>query len=50
MRSVKVLGDPGHGFGREARRGAMAKRWIPALSHDGNQTETTVTIHVQFDR
>ncbi|HEY0467401.1 MAG TPA: hypothetical protein VGC79_24545, partial [Polyangiaceae bacterium] len=26
--------DPGHGFGREARRCALGKRWAPGLDHD----------------
>jgi periplasmic protein TonB len=50
VKNVDVLTDPGHGFGREARQCAMNKRWAPALSHDGQPIEGTVTIRVRFDR
>jgi protein TonB len=48
--SVEVIADPGHGFGREAWRCAMTKRWSPAFDRAGNPTEGTVTIRVRFDR
>ena len=49
-RRVVVLIDPGHGFGREAQRCALGKRWTPALDHGGTAIEGVVTIHVRFDR
>jgi protein TonB len=45
-----VMADPGHGFGREAQRCAMSKRWNVALDHEGNPIEGTVTVRVRFDR
>jgi protein TonB len=49
-KDVAVQVDPGHGFGREARRCASAKRWTPAQDGDGKPTEATVTVRVHFDR
>jgi protein TonB len=34
--AVRILKDPGYGFGREAKRYAMSLRYAPALDHDGN--------------
>jgi protein TonB len=48
--SILAIGDPGHGFGREAQRCAAAKRWRPALDRDGQPTEGWVTVRVHFDR
>jgi periplasmic protein TonB len=48
--SVTVVGDPGHGFGREARRFALAKRFLPALDHDGNPITATKVFKVHFQR
>jgi protein TonB len=49
--SVRVLSDPGHGFGREARRCAMNKRYATALDHDGTAIPgTTKAFRVHFQR
>lgn len=49
--SVRVLSDPGNGFGREARRCAMNKRYSTALDHDGNAIAgTTKAFRVHFSR
>ena len=47
---VLVLRDPGHGFGREARRCALEKHFEPALDHAGIPIEGKVTLNVHFDR
>lgn len=47
---VLVLRDPGHGFGREARRCALDKHFEPALDHAGIPMEGKVTLNVHFDR
>lgn len=48
--SATVVQDPGHGFGREARKCAMRKRYVPALDVDGRPTTCTKTVRVNFDR
>jgi len=48
--SVRVLADPGNGFGREARRCAMAKRYQVALDHDGSPTACAFKVRVHFGR
>lgn len=49
--SVTVVQDPGHGFGREARKCAMRKRYTTALDVDGNpMAGTTKPFRVRFDR
>lgn len=49
--NVTVLQDPGHGFGREARRCAMRKTYSHALDPDGNPIAgTTKPFRVSFDR
>jgi protein TonB len=49
--AVRVLGDPGNGFGREARRCAMNKRYSTAQDHDGNAIAgTTKAFRVHFSR
>lgn len=50
VRSVSVLADPGHGFGREARRCASSKRWLAGLDPLGRATAATATVNVRFDR
>lgn len=47
---VTILKDPGHGFGREARRCAMAKGWSAALDRNGTAIADSVTINVLFER
>jgi protein TonB len=49
-KNVRVMSDPGHGFGREARRCAMSKRFRPALDGEGNPIERPVTVNVRFQR
>jgi protein TonB len=50
-RSVQVVSDPGHGFGRAARMCALSKRYTPAWDHDGNAIMgTTPPIRVTFTR
>lgn len=49
--TVRVLSDPGNGFGREARRCAMNKRYATALDHDGMAIAgTTKAFRVHFSR
>lgn len=49
--SVTVLQDPGHGFGREARKCAMRKQFSGALDADGNPVAgTTKPFRVRFER
>lgn len=49
--SVNVVGDPGFGFGREARRCAMSKRYEPALDSNGKPiSQATPPFRVRFDR
>ncbi|HVZ32848.1 MAG TPA: energy transducer TonB [Polyangiaceae bacterium] len=47
---VDVLGDPGHGFGREAVRCAFTQSFSPALDQSGNPVATTIAIVVRFKR
>lgn len=49
--SVNVLQDPGHGFGREARKCAMRKRYSQGLDVDGNAIGgITKPFRVRFER
>lgn len=49
--SVSVVQDPGHGFGREARKCAMRKRFTSALDVDGNPIAgQTKPFRVHFTR
>ncbi len=49
--SVKVLADPGHGFGRAARQCALGQRFVAALDRDGSpMLGTTPPILVRFTR
>ena len=49
--SVKVLNDPGHGFGRAARSGALGRRYTPGADRSGTPiTATTPPITVRFMR
>jgi protein TonB len=49
--SVSVLQDPGHGFGREARKCAMRKKYSPGLDPDGNAIPgATKPFRVRFER
>lgn len=48
VRKVTVVEDPGYGFGQEARRCAMRKRWQPALDPAGRPTENVALVAVRF--
>ncbi len=48
--AVRVLADPGNGFGREARRCAMGKHFPPALDHEGTPIAGTFKAKVHFSR
>jgi protein TonB len=48
---VKVVGDPGHGFGRAARQCALRRRYNPASDRQGNPVLSTMPpINVTFKR
>lgn len=48
--SVTTSADPGHGFGREARRCAHSKRWSPGLDSSGTPSAASTVVNVRFDR
>jgi protein TonB len=49
--AARVVADPGNGFGREARRCAMNKRYSTALDHDGHPIAgPTRPFRVHFSR
>lgn len=49
--SVRVLSDPGHGFGRAARACALSRRFTPGTDRSGNPiTVTSPPITVRFTR
>jgi periplasmic protein TonB len=49
--NVSILQDPGHGFGREARKCAMGKKYNGALDADGNAIGgMTKPFRVRFER
>jgi periplasmic protein TonB len=48
--AVRVLKDPGSGFGREARQYALGRRYEAALDHDGSPIASTITLNVHFSR
>jgi protein TonB len=48
--AVSVVSDPGNGFGREARRCGLARRYPPSLDHDGNPIADTGKVRVHFSR
>lgn len=47
---ARVARDPGTGFGREARRCALRKRWAPALDRSGQPVPSEVRVNVRFNR
>lgn len=47
---VQVKSDPGHGFGREAKRCAMRKRWAAGLDRAGKPTHAVAVVRVKFER
>jgi periplasmic protein TonB len=50
VESVIVMSDPGDGFGREARRCALSKRWQAGLDRAGNAAKRTTVVNVKFQR
>ena len=49
--NVSVIQDPGHGFGREARKCAMRKKYSQGLDADGNAVGgQTKPFRVRFER
>ena len=48
--AATIAREPGAGFGREARRCALRKRWLPGLDRVGNPTSAAALINVSFDR
>jgi len=48
--SAVATRDPGHGFGREARRCALSKRWSAGLDRVGQPINSTTVVNVRFDR
>lgn len=49
--TVTVVQDPGHGFGREARKCAMRKKYSQGLDPDGNPIGgSTKPFYVRFER
>jgi protein TonB len=48
--TVRVMSDPGNGFGREARQYAMRQIYAPARDHDGTPIAGTTTVKVHFSR
>jgi protein TonB len=49
--AAQVVSDPGHGFGREARRCAMVRRYVSGLDREGNPSAgTTRPFRVHFSR
>jgi protein TonB len=50
-RSVRVMSDPGYGFGQQAKRCAMTKRYKPALDAGGQPiTASSPPIRINFSR
>lgn len=48
--SVSVLQDPGHGFGREAKRCALREKYDPALNVEGTPLPGTYRVRFRFSR
>jgi protein TonB len=49
-KKIDVTQDPGYGFGREARRCAMRRRWMSSLDRSGAPASDAVTVIVSFER
>lgn len=48
---AKVIADPGNGFGREARKCALTRRYEPALDHEGRPVLGTIPqVNITFQR
>jgi protein TonB len=50
VEQAAVEQDPGNGFGREAQRCALNKRWAPGLDAAGNAVAMTSVVSVRFVR
>jgi len=50
VESITVSRDPGSGFGREARRCALSRRWSAALDRAGSPISRTTAVNVRFER
>jgi len=50
VQDVKVIADPGNGFGRNARQCALRYRWNPATDREGHPKAITQRINVKFQR
>jgi periplasmic protein TonB len=48
--SVAVTRDPGHGFGREARKCALREKYAPALNVDGIPVAGIYRVNFRFSR
>lgn len=48
--AVRILKDPGNGFGREARRYALSQHFEPAWDREGNPIAKTMQLWVSFSR
>ena len=48
--SVAITSDPGHGFGREARKCALREKYDPALSVDGLPVPGSYRVRFRFSR
>jgi protein TonB len=48
--TVSVTQDPGHGFGREARKCALRERYNPALNVDGSPIPGVYRVNFRFSR
>jgi protein TonB len=50
VETVNVLHDPGHGFGSEAKRCALRKRWDAGLDRTGRPVASDIRVNVRFVR
>ncbi|HKP58971.1 MAG TPA: energy transducer TonB [Polyangiales bacterium] len=50
LEGVEISQDPGHGFGREARRCALRKRWQAGRDRAGNPIAGTRLLNIRFQR
>ncbi len=48
--TARVLQDPGHGFGREARACALRESYVPALDREGRSVASSKKFRVKFER
>jgi protein TonB len=48
--TVAVTSDPGHGFGREARKCALREKYVPALNVEGIAVPGVYRVNFRFSR